>query len=631
MGELSRSHSSPARGVRLVWLLLALCLAWAVACSDESAPGPLGNGIYIGTEWQEARAQAGHQVHVVEQHIACAKCHTMGKSSMGSFTPDRCASCHEKEGSLVHAEAEAHARFGATAKADCTACHVFRLHDPELEQPALPTSGASELPPADLTQAGAYQPKDCFRCHGEQQGDTPAVVVHSSAPCLTCHRPHGDQKVNVNPCSECHQELTQAPIGHGLGKEGVVQTCTTCHQHQHARASEALDTCADCHQKQEPLIPATALFENGHRACVGCHQPHAFEKQNAVACRSCHEDMNLLGGKRIKAHQECTACHQPHAVRESPAKACAKCHQDVHPNHPVRKDAGQCVNCHDPHPANARTKAFARSCSDCHQKAASDQAFHEQVECKSCHQPHRFVLAGADQKALCNRCHSQQVTLAAVIESGGQKSATGAGHQNCQGCHRGLPHQPKALRATCASCHESQGAAVRKGHQECLGCHEPHSGKQREGDIPATCGSCHRQERNTAPAGHLACASCHEPHTGNHPKACASCHAEPAKTPHGKISADCASCHRPHGPAGVTSPPTCTSCHDPKKLPGLHRLKQHETCSGCHTGHGEMLASTGKVVQALDRGACTSCHQKREEHFPDSSTCTSCHLFTPTR
>ena len=44
-----------------------------------------------------------------------------------------------------------------------------------------------------------------------------------------------------------------------------------------------------------------------------------------------------------------------------------------------------------------------------------------------------------------------------------------------------------------------------------------------------------------------------------------------------------------------------------------------------------MLASTGAVVKTLDRGACTGCHEKREDHFPDAPTCTSCHLFDPTK
>lgn len=613
------------------WLVLALVVALVAACSAEPEKGPLGNGIYIGVEWQEARAQAGHQTHVVEQHIPCSKCHSMGESSMGSFTPERCAACHEQEARISHAAAQAQGRFGAGAQADCSSCHVFRLHTerPSSLDPALAPGGASQLPPPDLTTEHAYQPEDCFRCHAERQGATPAVVVHSTAPCVSCHQPHSDVKLNATPCSGCHSEVAAAPLSHGAGKSDVVQVCTTCHQQQHARSTEALGTCVECHSKQQPLVPASALFEAGHRACVGCHQPHAFETERAVDCTSCHADLNLLGGKRIKAHQACTSCHQPHDVRDSAEQACAGCHKGVHPDHPKTAHVGQCVSCHDPHPAQTRTKEFARSCSDCHQKAASDRAFHENIECSSCHTPHRFVLDAKDH-ALCSGCHSKQVALAAAMPLG-RPLAPNAAHQNCEGCHAGLPHQPKTLLAGCASCHGSQATAVRKGHNDCQSCHEPHGGRQVAGDITSTCASCHRQERLTAPAGHQPCQSCHEPHTGERAKACASCHAEQAKTPHGEIGADCASCHRPHGPTGVTTPPGCVSCHEPQQLPGLHRMREHQTCSGCHTGHGELLASTGKAAQVLDRQACGRCHEDKQAHFPDAPSCTNCHLFNPTR
>ncbi len=603
----------------MLWFVLALALL--AACSDEPGPGPLGNGIYIGVEWKTARLQLGHRVHVRDERIACDECHTLGADSISAFRPERCAACHAEQGSVVHAEQAAVKRFGPGVKADCTSCHAFRA------EPSAAPALTADLTPA-TAHGDAFRAEDCFRCHAEPQGATPAVVVHSTAPCVSCHQPHADVKLNAAPCTACHNDLAEAPLSHGAGEHPSVQVCTTCHEHQHARAAAALDTCVDCHAKQEPLVPSSALFAGGHRACVGCHQPHAFERARAVACRTCHADLNLLGGAKIKQHQECTSCHKPHAVQTNVEAACAGCHSGVHPNHPKTAKIGQCVSCHDPHPAREQSQHAARACSDCHQKAATDRAFHERVECTSCHTPHRFVIEQGDQ-SLCRGCHEEQVVLAAASRGASPKAAHAA-HQDCQGCHQGLPHQPKALRATCASCHAGESSSARKGHQECQGCHEPHSGAQVGGDITSTCATCHIQQRLTAPTGHQACASCHQPHTGKREKTCSSCHAEESKSPHGKISADCASCHRPHGPQGVTAPPGCKTCHEPAKLPGLHQLKQHQTCSGCHTGHGDLLASNGEAVQTLDRQACAGCHEKREDHFPNAS-CTNCHLFNPTR
>jgi len=549
----------------------------------------------------------GHRVHVLERGVPCAKCHEMLRGEMGPVSPERCAGCHEKQSTIEHAREDARARFGPHAKADCAFCHAFG--PPE---GATVDGGASskprELPEIDFLaiDAGAtpsYEPSECLRCHSVARGDVPPVVAHGQgSKCLGCHKPHEAARPDAPQCFKCHEQAKFSHAGHG-GEPG----CKGCHTHQHARASEALGSCQGCHSSHKPIIPKTALFEGGHAQCESCHAPHSFEKEAAKPCRSCHENVHVIGGTSVAAHQQCTSCHSPHDVRGTAATACRKCHSAVHPQHPrpsSGKGTAQCIDCHSPHAAAppANVHDTAKPCSSCHSVAKSDHDFHKGSDCTQCHRPHAFKMAPGDPKA-CLDCHQAKLTL----------TSQNKGHQSCAGCHKGLPHAPQA-GGGCETCHAAEHAKTNAGHRQCLNCHEPHAGS-----LVKECKSCHAVEGRTAPAGHQKCQSCHEQHSGapEH-AACANCHAEKAKTKHGQIDAKCSSCHAPHGPK-VLSPPACSTCHEAKKLPGLHSKGNHTVCTNCHTGHD----AAGQAF----RTPCLTCHKDRKDHFPDAPSCASCHLF----
>jgi hypothetical protein len=581
---------------RWPWLAFVFCAACILACSSgdsAQAPHP-GRGVYVPLSWSQARTIDGHDVHVGRKQVACSDCHAIGESDIGAVSPVRCASCHEKEARIAHAALEASARLKTELKSDCTLCHRFSDDSAVL---SLETSVEHQL-------LHVHQPGDCVHCHDARQGLTPAVRVHDTGKCLDCHRPHEDATPQSGPCQSCHEAIRPT---HAVDGKTPNQVCTTCHQKQHAAGREALTTCVPCHQKAQPVVPPTALFEGGHVACVACHQPHQFGKEKAVACRTCHEDLAVLGAAHAAGHRECTNCHSAHDVQGSPDQACARCHTDKHPDHPKKGRVGACVGCHDPHPAGSQVRTRVRDCSTCHQNAASDQQFHGGTKCKSCHTPHDFVREVADRSA-CAACHATELARAQTL----------AGHQACEACHTGLPHRPQQELAGCASCHGAQGAQANKGHGQCTSCHEPHAGR-----VSTDCSSCHQPEQRTAPAGHRACRNCHEPHSGKAAKPCSSCHSPQAATPHGQMSATCADCHRAHGPGRVAEPPECKSCHQPAQLAGLHQVPQHTACGKCHTGHGAPPGSR--------KDGCLSCHADRKRHFPEAPSCASCHLFGRTR
>lgn len=570
----------------LTLTVLALVVCALGACADsEPAGGSRGLGLNVQSAWQRARTTSGHQVHVAEHHVRCAQCHELDSAAVGKVSPERCGTCHERESRIRHAAPLAAQRLGAGATADCTTCHAF-------------TMAAAER--TSLLQAES-SPADCARCHAVRQGSTPAVVVHGSSRCVSCHRPHQDATPEPGRCASCHHDIATQHAAVGKSPQHV---CTTCHQHQHAPAAEALATCQGCHAAERPIVPASALFAGGHSECVGCHRPHEFEKKAAQDCRSCHTGVVVLARARVTAHAQCTNCHAPHDVRESPQQACAKCHSALHPEHP-RIGESSCTGCHDPHPPSSPKPASVRSCSSCHQTAHTDKEFHGGVACTQCHKPHAFALA-KDERTLCSDCHAPELA----------RVATRSGHENCAGCHRGLPHKPSTLLAGCETCHASESHQARVGHQQCTNCHEPHDGTRK-----ATCQGCHQAEAHSAPRGHAECVKCHQPHSGaTGAVACSSCHAQQASSKHGLGAGGCDKCHRPHGPQGLATPPTCESCHQVTSLLGLHQVGKHQDCARCHTGHGEERAG-------LSRDVCLTCHADRKSHFPDAPRCANCHLF----
>jgi hypothetical protein len=559
------------RNAKLARLWAAVLMAGALAACEGGGGrlGKHGRGLYVRAAWQKARGVIGHRVHVVEHTLACSECHDLGGEEVDTPTASACtARCHERESKIDHARSPE----GVT---DCLSCHAFTVEE-----------------------AGTVAPDawSCMRCHAEPQRETPAVEIHARSTCDSCHRPHEDPAVLPSACRDCHDDVDTTHAA--TGKEPA-QVCTTCHQHQHGRAREAALGCQPCHAESEPVIPASALFE-GHGECTGCHRPHAYGATEAVACRSCHETVPVLGGGRIAAHATCTSCHAPHAVHGGVAEACAGCHRAQETDHPRAAAGTVCATCHDVHPTG--DEGALRACSHCHHEAAGDRDFHGRTACTGCHSSHRFALDAGD-RGLCSRCHGGEVTAASSL----------AGHARCESCHQGLPHRPTTT-TPCAGCHGSVLVAAIEPHRSCASCHEPHAGR-----VLKSCGSCHAQQARQAPAGHADCGSCHEGHSGAVVKTCASCHGGKTREPHGSLAEGCASCHSAHGPSGATHAPACTSCHAVARLPALHQEPKHQECARCHAAH--------RTAVGPERPTCLSCHADRRDHFPDAPRCSSCHLF----
>ena len=605
----------------LVGLLAAAALAWFGTKEAPLLKRNPAQASLVPATWASVRESPGHKAHVGKDNIACNSCHDERDGGFLSLRETSCTSCHAAEVARTHAGNE-------TKPTPCLTCHQFG-------EKAAPT---------------------CLGCHADAQGKSAAVAVHISegSPCTTCHNPHRERTALQADCATCHEDVTathgrrrvstavgpshgtavpDAPIDATIDGMAApswfasksIRTCSDCHA-PHAHAVDARGACKGCHedapQGQKPsghpacvtchtpheatrgaVKPCAichqekrAAITPSHVACKTCHTPHATQA-TASACTTCHSQKITLGAPKVEAHTACRNCHKPHDPKASPGAACVTCHATMAVKHaPGRSE--KCVDCHSMHPGRGAPVAvsiagktpLAVACTTCHKQATSDVSGHPKgVGCTGCHKPHDFPLSTA-KGAFCAKCHASETKVALASR----------GHNDCVKCHSDI--------------------------------HKPTRG--------APCATCHAAEASSAPTGHRACQNCHEPHDGHvKPTAtCQSCHAKEAATKHAHVQGACATCHKPHGPSGPKGPPgamtapSCTTCHEQTKLPGLHKLVRasasspvgpagaagHSQCATCHSSHEPTRA---------DRATCTSCHEKQKNHQPTATQCNGCHIF----
>ena len=650
------------KGRRASLLLLAFAAVAAAVVAVyaiATRPPPLSPLEHIPTTWKDARETPMHVFHVGTKKIACGECHSQPDASPNESA---CTKCHEKE-------TKRHHHGSAETPTTCLSCHVF---------------GANKSAPT------------CNDCHtkAKRAPGAPALDHHASAdlPCGSCHSIHADERAVLADCTTCHQTMSAA---HGafavharpdavpdasmdLSMDAAVlafvreagapsfaaherdassadlahahvgdphqalpgQVCTMCHA-PHTGKEAAKGTCEGCHvtartatghtgpvlaaiAKTAPHVAPRGPRVAGHEACVTCHEPHRARKSDVRGCEGCHGDHR--GVAAVRGHSTCTGCHTPHAPKEARASCSATCHANVTVLAAQRVPAhAECASCHDPHRPEV---SAGNACVRCHSNVKPSHppvasAKGEQA-CTGCHAPHGGRAGAVAHAAAipvandCTSCH----------KSAKDDHAFHAGKTACTACH--APHGFRlagAGAALCAKCHDDKAKATtsRPGHANCTSCH----GSAHAPVAKPACASCHADQAKTAPKGHSACTSCHDAHSGSlgTRATCTSCHENKANALHAKVGQGCATCHRPHALTGAKAasfhagdaPPACASCHAKPSLKGLHGAGGHATCANCHVAHGPPRS---------DRATCTStCHTDRKNHQPEAQVCKGCHLF----
>ena len=239
------------------------------------------------------------------------------------------------------------------------------------------------------------------------------------------------------------------------------------------------------------------------------------------------------------------------------------------------------------------------------------------------------------------------------LAAAGMASAATPGQQAVKAPPMQVPHAAYAGTATCLSCHEDRGTALKQG---------PHSHAFKAGtpSAPFGCQACHGDTKNA-----LGCESCHGPGKAHadaggdkakirrfatmSPKdaseVCVSCHFRAkhsmwASSQHDQRNVGCTTCHSVHAAKGdkqlkaATEVELCAKCHRTianKQLKFTHMPVRDGkmSCSSCHNVHGttnvKLLAAGTSVAEA-----CISCHAEKRgpflwEHAPVTENCVTCH------
>lgn len=212
---------------------------------------------------------------------------------------------------------------------------------------------------------------------------------------------------------------------------------------------------------------------------------------------------------------------------------------------------------------------------------------------------------------------------------------------------------------------DTEAEYSRKGADTCLSCHDD----AVTALIFRTAHAVPTDARSPFGHGQLQCESCHGPggkHSGRirgdaerppiinfgagaktaidvQDGMCMNCHEASVgigwhSGSHSGDDVGCADCHQSHAAIDpvqqtATQPEVCANCHAQQKNETLkafaHPLFENEMdCSGCHSVHGDAVAS--QLARATVNDTCYQCHAEKRgpylwEHAPVSEDCGLCH------
>ncbi len=304
-----------------------------------------------------------HKLHVDDQGLGCADCHTKWDKSDDPGMPSakQCALCHADIDAQKPPEKQISQlfdgdKFKAKLYSDLPAENVFT------HQKHAGRDSECLVCHAAVAKSDAVEPSmrlgmdDCQKCHTERKGPT---------DCAACHQ---TIRLDVPPPNHGAQwKREHGRVMRAHNQDARAERCDTCH---------SAASCLQCHRSEAPENHDSYWRQRGHglsasmdrRSCSACHEPES--------CQACHSEnapANHTGNWGAPTDRHCLTCHEPLRYEES----CQICHKST-PSHalatplpissppiPPHLPGMNCRQCHGngqplPHADNGD------SCTGCH-------------------------------------------------------------------------------------------------------------------------------------------------------------------------------------------------------------------------------------------------------------------------
>lgn len=274
-----------------------------------------------------------------------------------------CVSCHQVEeshfGHTLHAKIFRQNPKNEVERQVCEACHgpgSLHVAEERREGHDDPRGGETE------EQRRAHR-GDVIIGFTKESG-TP--IEKQNAQCLSCHEggqrmhwPGSTHDLNKMACSDCHNPMARFAGNSLLRKEGISQTCESCHTQQRA----------EFRKRSHMPMP------EGKMSCVDCHNPHGSTtspllKADSVndVCYACHaEKRGPFIWEHAPVRENCVTCHHPHGSNHDKLLVtarphlCQSCHAGT--NHP---SAFYNTTQLGGNTAGLNSRVMGRSCQNCH-------------------------------------------------------------------------------------------------------------------------------------------------------------------------------------------------------------------------------------------------------------------------